>query len=215
MDDIFISYANEDRDRAAQLATFLETEGWRVWWDRRIPAGRSWRSVLEEAVEDTRCMIVLWSENSVKSPWVAEEAEEARRLGKTLVPVMIQRVEPPLGFRTIQAANLINWDGSADHPAGRQLVADLKALLTSRDEKAVPAIRDVEPAAAAEPRYHSMDLAPLAKSCAGSMRNPGALRRVGKLVELQRQCGCAGAARETVFGSGGAPIDKPFSERRS
>ena len=145
MDDIFISYANEDRDRAAQLAAFLEAEGWRVWWDRRIPAGRSWRSVLEEAVDATRCMIVLWSENSVKSPWVAEEAEEARRLGKTLVPVMIQRVEPPMGFRTIQAANLVNWDGSANHPDGRQLVADLKALLTSRDEKTVTPIRDVAP----------------------------------------------------------------------
>ena len=141
MDDIFISYANEDRDRAAQLAAFLEAEGWRVWWDRRIPAGRSWRSVLEEAVDGARCMIVLWSENSVKSPWVAEEAEEARRLGKTLVPVMIQRVEPPLGFRTIQAANLINWDGSVDHPAGRQLVADLKSLLPSHE---MP-IREVAP----------------------------------------------------------------------
>jgi len=145
MDDIFISYANEDRDRAAQLAAFLEAEGWRVWWDRRIPAGRSWRSVLEEAVDATRCMIVLWSENSVKSPWVAEEAEEARRLGKTLVPVLLQRVEPPMGFRAIQAADLINWDGSAHHPAGRLLVADLKSLLTPRDEKAVAPIRDFAP----------------------------------------------------------------------
>ena len=145
MADLFISYANEDRERAGQLATFLESEGWRVWWDRRIPAGRSWRSVLEEALEDTRCMIVLWSENSVKSPWVAEEAEEARRLGKTLVPVLLQRVEPPMGFRTIQAADLIDWDGSARHPAGRLLVADLKSLLTSQDEKAATPIRDFEP----------------------------------------------------------------------
>jgi hypothetical protein len=145
MADIFISYANEDRDRAAQLATFLETEGWGVWWDRRIPAGRTWRSVLEDALEDTRCMIVLWSENSVKSPWVAEEAEEARRLGKTLVPVLLQRVEPPMGFRTIQAADLIDWDGSARHPAGRLLVADLKSLLTPHDQKAVAMTRTFEP----------------------------------------------------------------------
>jgi hypothetical protein len=144
MADIFISYANEDRDRAAQLATFLETEGWGVWWDRRIPAGRTWRSVLEDALEDTRCMIVLWSENSVKSPWVAEEAEEARRLGKTLVPVLLQRVEPPMGFRTIQAADLIDWDGSARHPAGRLLVADLKSLLIPHDQKAVATTRAFE-----------------------------------------------------------------------
>src|SRR5688572_21509824 len=115
MDDIFISYANEDRDRAAQLAAFLEAEGWRVWWDRRIPAGRSWRSVLEEAVDATRCMIVLWSENSVKSPWVAEEAEEARRLGKTLVPVLLQWGERPTRSPGTDAAHLTYGVGFTTH----------------------------------------------------------------------------------------------------
>lgn len=135
MADIFISYANEDRDTAAQLAAHLESAGWSVWWDRRIPAGRTWRAVLAEALVDTRCMIVLWSENSVESPWVAEEAEEARRLGKTLVPVLIRRVEPPIGFRTIQAANLTRWNGSADDAAILQLVADLKSLIGTPRER--------------------------------------------------------------------------------
>ena len=144
MADIFISYANEDRDRAAQLAAFLESAGWSVWWDRRIPAGRTWRAVLEEAVMDMRCMIVLWSQDSVKSQWVAEEAEEARRLGKTLVPVLIQRVEPPMGFRAIQAADLVGWDASPDDPAARQLIADLRSLLGSRNEQAGMPIAHVE-----------------------------------------------------------------------
>jgi TIR domain-containing protein/Big-like domain-containing protein len=134
MADIFISYASEDRQRAGQLAELLEAEGWPVWWDRRIPAGRTWRSVLEDALDDARCMIVLWSEHSVKSQWVAEEAEEARRLGKTLVPVLIQRVEPPMGFRAIQAADLIDWDGSRSNPAARMLIADVKSLLLPRNE---------------------------------------------------------------------------------
>ena len=129
MTDIFVSYANEDRERAAQLAELLQAQGWRVWWDRRIPAGRTWRSVLEDALEQSRCMLVLWSEHSVASPWVAEEAEEARRLGKPLVPVLLDRVEPPIGFRSIQCADLAQWDGSMDAPASRQLADDLAALL--------------------------------------------------------------------------------------
>ena len=129
MTDIFTSYANEDRETAARLAAHLESVGWRVWWDRRIPAGRTWRAVLADALSEMRCMIVLWSAHSVESPWVAEEAEEARRLGKTLVPVLIERVEPPMGFRTIQAADLADWDGSPDDPAIQQLVTDLKSLL--------------------------------------------------------------------------------------
>lgn len=129
MSDVFISYANEDRDTAEQVAHALEAAGYSVWWDRRIPAGRTWRSVLEEALVEMRCLIVLWSENSVNSPWVLEEAEEARRLGKSLFPVLIQQIDPPVGFRAIQAANLVDWDGAADAPVVKLLVADLKALL--------------------------------------------------------------------------------------
>jgi TIR domain/Bacterial Ig-like domain (group 2) len=135
MTDIFLSYANEDRDAAARLAAHLESIGWRVWWDRRIPAGRTWRAVLETALAEMRCMIVLWSKHSVESPWVAEEAEEARRLGKTLVPVLIERVEPPIGFRAIQAADLSHWGGSADDPTVQMLVTDLKSLLGAPREQ--------------------------------------------------------------------------------
>jgi hypothetical protein len=145
MADIFISYANEDRERAAQLAAILESVGWSVWWDRRIPAGRTWRSRLEEALVEMRCMVVLWSKNSVKSPWVVEEAEEARRLGKTLVPVLIERVEPPMGFRAIQAADLVDWDASPEHPAARVFIADLKSLLGSRSKRPAMRIADLEP----------------------------------------------------------------------
>jgi TIR domain/Bacterial Ig-like domain (group 2) len=149
MADIFISYASEDKETAARLAGFLESIGWSVWWDRRIPAGRTWRSVLQEALRDMRCMIALWSRDSVESPWVAEEAEEARKLGKTLVPILIQRVEPPIGFRTIQAADLVNWDGSRDDPAAKMLIADLESLLgkpaaQTAERNRIVETRDVE-----------------------------------------------------------------------
>lgn len=81
-------------------------------------------------------MIALWSKDSVESPWVAEEAEEARRLGKTLVPILIQRVEPPIGFRAIQAADLANWNGSVDDAAIKMLIADLQSLLGAPSTKA-------------------------------------------------------------------------------
>ena len=129
MADIFISYAHADRESAEHIAQVLEAAGFSVWWDRRIPAGRTWRSVLEEALQGMNCLIVLWSENSIKSTWVIEEAEEARRLGKKMLPVLIDKINPPVGFRAIQAAKLINWSGAADAPAVELLIADLKALL--------------------------------------------------------------------------------------
>src|SRR5262249_23922337 len=71
---------------------------------------------------------VLWSTHSVESDWVKEEAEEARAVGK-LIPVLIEPVKPPVGFRSIQAADLINWDGSRDFVGARQLIADLESRM--------------------------------------------------------------------------------------
>jgi hypothetical protein len=91
-----------------------------------------------------RCMIALWSRDSVESSWVAEEAEEARKLGKTLVPILIQRVEPPIGFRAIQAADLVNWNGAVDDPAAKMLIADLESLLGKPPAKAIEQNKIVE-----------------------------------------------------------------------
>jgi hypothetical protein len=91
MADIFLSYANEDREAARALIALLEAAGWTVWTDRVLRAGSGWDSAREEALRDARCMIVLWSAHSVKSSWIVEEAEAARRR-VSLIPVQLDRV---------------------------------------------------------------------------------------------------------------------------
>lgn len=128
MTDIFLSYTKRDRDTARRVTKALGSAGWSVWWDRRIPVGKTWRDVLGHALEDSRCVVVLWSAESIKSEWVCEEATEGRRLGK-LFPVMIEAVRPPAGFREIQAADLTGWDGSPDFDGLRILLSDIESLL--------------------------------------------------------------------------------------
>lgn len=156
MADIFLSYTEKDREQARRLAAMLEAVGWSVWWDRRIPAGDTWRSVLEKALGNMRCMIVLWSSRSIESEWVYEEATEGRRLGK-LVPVLIEAVRPPAGFREIQAADLTSWDGSREFDGMRMLVADLENILGKPAPVATP--RLPEQAADEQPPYDPADLA--------------------------------------------------------
>jgi hypothetical protein len=126
--DIFLSYAREDQRAAARLSRLLEAAGRRVWWDRRVPAGKTWRFEIEKALRNARCVIVLWSQNSIHSQWVHEEAEEARQAGK-LMPVLIERVRPPPGFREVQTADLIGWDESPSAAGFRQLSLDIDAVL--------------------------------------------------------------------------------------
>jgi formylglycine-generating enzyme required for sulfatase activity len=128
MSDIFISYARVDRPRAATIAKALEDPGWSVWWDWRIPAGKTFRQVIQEQLDNARCVIVLWSAKSITRKWVIEEAQKGEDRG-ILVPALIENVRPPLGFRGIQAADLIGWEGEADAPAFRRLCADIEALI--------------------------------------------------------------------------------------
>ena len=90
MADIFISYARADRPRAETLAAALHQTGWSVWWDREIPPGRSFDEVIEEALSQASCVVVIWSEASVRSEWVKTEAAEAatatRNCGQASLP---------------------------------------------------------------------------------------------------------------------------------
>jgi len=67
MSDVFISYATEDRERARSLADGLEQLGWSVWWDRKIVAGQMFDRIIEEALAEAKCVVVLWSKVSITS----------------------------------------------------------------------------------------------------------------------------------------------------
>lgn len=128
MTDIFISYAHEDAERIQPLVRALENQDWLVFWDRRIPTGQTWRTYIGQALADARCVIVAWSADSIHSTWVAEEADEGKKR-EILVPILLDDIEPPIGFRSIQAANLTDWREDRHSPQFDQFVADIAATL--------------------------------------------------------------------------------------
>lgn len=115
MADVFISYATEDRDRVKALAEALGQAGFSIWWDRKIPLGRAFDQVIEEAIRDAKSVIVVWSAASVASEWVRNEASEGKRR-RILVPVFIEPVDAPLAFRLLSGADLNGW--APDRPHG-------------------------------------------------------------------------------------------------
>ena len=108
MSDIFISYKREEQDKARQLADALEKQGWSVWWDPKLRAGEHFDDVIQKALQEARCVIVLWSKRSVQSRYVKDESSYALRRGK-LVPVTIEDVELPFRFEVIHTLSLADW----------------------------------------------------------------------------------------------------------
>ncbi|MEO8548027.1 MAG: toll/interleukin-1 receptor domain-containing protein, partial [Sphingomicrobium sp.] len=88
MSRIFLSYARDDVDAARQLAEGISQAGHDVWWDHNLHGGSRFDTEIDRALKNAEAVVVLWSEASVGSAWVKDEAGEGRDSGR-LVPVSI------------------------------------------------------------------------------------------------------------------------------
>ena len=131
MADIFISYSSEDKSRVKAIAEALEHNGWTVWWDRQIPVGQRFDTVIEQELSKARCVIVIWTQRSVTSEWVKNEASEAAQRN-ILAPVLLEDVKIPLAFRRIEAAQLTTWKGERNHPELEILFSAVTAIVDGR-----------------------------------------------------------------------------------
>ncbi|GAA4719062.1 toll/interleukin-1 receptor domain-containing protein [Sphingomonas lutea] len=102
---VFLSYGREDAAVAAPIAAALERAGHDVWWDQHIRGGAQYAKEIEQALRAAEAVVVLWSEVSVESPWVRDEAASGRDRGR-LVPLSLDGTEAPLGFRQFQTIAL-------------------------------------------------------------------------------------------------------------
>jgi len=107
---VFLSYARDDVDAAKQLADGIAVAGHDVWWDRHLHGGSRFSEEIDRALKNAEAVVVLWSDTSIQSAWVQDEAAEGRDSGR-LVPVSLGSIKPPLGFRQFHTINLGAWSG--------------------------------------------------------------------------------------------------------
>lgn len=108
MAEVFISYSRKDRPVAEALAGDLTARGVDVWWDSELLGGENYRKKTADVIARAPATIVIWSRISAESEWVVGEASAARER-KTLIPVNIDGVDPPLDFRSLNTIDLSNW----------------------------------------------------------------------------------------------------------
>lgn len=105
---IFLSHSSKDKPFVRRLASDLNRNGVRVWFDEQeLSPGDSLVSKVERGLDTSMVVVVVISQNSVNSNWVRSELnyaldrQSAKAEGMRIIPVKIDDAETPLFLKAI------------------------------------------------------------------------------------------------------------------
>ena len=146
---VFISYSRRDAEAAERLRLGLDEQGFEAYLDKHdILPGEPWQERLNKLIEAADAVVFLISPDSAASKVCGWEVNEAERLAKRILPVVIratpadaipqrlQRLgnivmrtgpEAAGGFAELRAALLADVDWLREHTRIGELAADWEA----------------------------------------------------------------------------------------
>ncbi|MFZ1041762.1 MAG: SUMF1/EgtB/PvdO family nonheme iron enzyme [Anaerolineales bacterium] len=89
MGHIFISYSHKDTEYVHRLQEDLLKQGFSVWIDDRIDYDAPWPKIIQDHLNNCDVIILIVSENSFESEWVQKEVARAKRIGKLVLPILL------------------------------------------------------------------------------------------------------------------------------
>jgi hypothetical protein len=131
-DQIFISYAKEDREEALLLYERLVNEGFNPWIDKEnlIP-GQDWRSAIKKAIQASRLFVLCLSPRAVsKKGFIQREIQEALDQYYEYPKEVIYII--PVLFESCQVPNHLShlhWADLSGEKGFDSLIHSLKSIL--------------------------------------------------------------------------------------
>ncbi|MFZ4121518.1 MAG: toll/interleukin-1 receptor domain-containing protein [Caulobacterales bacterium] len=120
----------EERARCERIANKLKALNLNVWFDARLPSGKSFDREIESTIKKAKAVLVLWSPASVESEWVRNEAGIGKERG-VLAAAQLASCELPIAFRATHYETLFE-EGFADDHSGWIKVLERIGELTGR-----------------------------------------------------------------------------------
>ena len=112
--NIFISYAQADRDYAEALVESLKLAGSSVWHDKQIGGGDDWDSEIQNALRSASVVVLVVSQAALSSQYVNYEIGSAMSAGIPVIPVLVGEVASlPSHLRHIHAVDARGLDSAA------------------------------------------------------------------------------------------------------
>lgn len=104
---IFISYSRQDTDKMQDIKTTFVDYDFDVWVDTEgiEPGTRSWKRTIQDAIDESDCLVVLLSPDAKASQWVEAELDYAEGQEKPIFSVLVRgnkKTSAPFGYTFAQ-----------------------------------------------------------------------------------------------------------------
>jgi hypothetical protein len=110
MTQVFISYSRKDLAFVECLVEDLKKAGLDIWYDLSgLDGGTRWRTEIQNAIKNSRYVIVVLSPSSVESEWVEREFLFASNLKLKIIPLLYKQCELPMNYLNL---NFIDVQGN-------------------------------------------------------------------------------------------------------
>lgn len=95
---IFISYSHADTDRVVPIITRLQIDGYRIWFDEGIEAGREWAVNIVEHLNASTCVVAFLTQNYLNSENCMDEIEHAKNKKTPTLIIYLDDIDVPDWF---------------------------------------------------------------------------------------------------------------------
>jgi hypothetical protein len=113
----FVSYSRRDQARIEPLAKRLSQLGHETWMDDRLSGGQAWWDEILASIRSADAFLFAVSETSLESQACALERGYARSLGKPLLPVAVESVQPQLLPPDLAAVQFVDYSTPGEDAA--------------------------------------------------------------------------------------------------
>jgi TIR domain-containing protein len=122
----FVSYSQIDRDLVTPIVAVLRLGDPNAFRDDdSIVPGKEWAKEIEKALMASERVVVMWTVAASESKYVEAEYVEAIRMGKDVVPILLDETKLPEALAPYQ---WIDFRPFVDSAIKRRLVASAQAM---------------------------------------------------------------------------------------
>lgn len=135
---VFISYSSKNTAQAEAVRNLLDkhyVQSWMALHD--IPAGARYAHIIDEAIENCSCVLLLLTKDAQGSDHVDREIERATSYEKEIIPMRLDRCALNSGFRYyISSRQIIDVDVIDETNSEMQMVLQRLQQLTDTESDA-------------------------------------------------------------------------------